>query len=174
MIQLDAMLGEDVRRYTRRMTELWAKVEDAEAAGEGDDALRAFVDGSSRDSVLALAQYRKAVLGAAIDAAKAEERRIKAQRERMSRHDAWLGKLIGEMLDALGEKKIAGALLTVSRTVGTPRAVAEPGCDVNMLPERFVRRPPLEPRLQEIGAALKADEPVPGFRLERKPGVRIQ
>lgn len=173
MIELDAMLSPEVREHVRQMAEVWLQIEEAEAAGLDAEELRRFVERGTADTVKALAQYRVAALKPAIDAAKAEERRIRAQRLKNERLSAWLGEVLGEMMDALGESKIAGPLITVSRVSNPPRVVMEPGCDLSMLPDDYVRVT-REVDRSKVGEDLKHGVVVPGFHLESTRGVRVR
>lgn len=167
------LVPDEIKPRLRQWQELWALLEAPPPGVDVSANVAAYVAEGGEDLVLALALYLRSSLEPAIATGRAERSAIGRAVKRNKAEREWVRDVIGQMLDRLGVDRLAGPTIRLTRTDGQEHVEQDPSVDLDLLDDELVRRT-AEPKLDEIAKRLRAGQPVPGFRLTRKPGVMIR
>lgn len=167
------LVPDEIKPRLRQWQELWALLEAPPSGVDVSANVAAYVAEGGEDLVLALALYLRSSLEPAIATGRAERSAISRAVKRNKAEREWVRDVIGQMLDRLGVDRLAGPTIRLTRTDGQEHVEQDPSVDLDLLDDELVRRT-AEPKLDEITKRLRAGQPVPGFRLVRRPGVMIR
>lgn len=137
---------------------------DVEAA---DATLATFVAESSDTTIESLCWYLREQGGMA-EACAAETKRIAEVKARAEARALWAKDQIRAILLRRGDRRAEVGTFTIGMRTGSQSVVATEEIFPGMLPERF-QRMKVEIDKGAIGKALKANEAVEGFKLQRGP-----
>lgn len=169
------LVPEVLRPRIDQLQELRALVEDPPPGVDVAANVASYVANATSDVALAVAVFLAQALEPAIEATGGQIKRLSARKRLLVERRKWLRKVLLDMLQQLGVRRLDGPTVGVSVRAGAWRVEVDPAVDVELLDPRFVRRPPPEPDLEAIAAALDRGESVPGFRrVQGEEGVQLR
>lgn len=173
MITLESNLSDEVRAHVAKLDELFDLVAESPEGVDVSAKVEEYLATAGEETALAIATYLRDALRPALKAGRESRKSILANVKRNEQEEEWLKGVLGDLLDRLGQTKVKGASVGVTRTKGQERVVVGEHVDLNLLPADCVRVE-LEPDKDTIGTKLRRGEDVVGCRLERTPGVMIR